>query len=219
MSRFWDGVAVGVRVTIGRLVALVFRTRYLGIDKLPPDGEGVILAGNHTSYLDPVLLWIGPPGARRVRFMAKSELFEIPVLGWAFPKVWAFPVRRGTADRTAIQTATSTLAEGGAVGIFPEGTRTRGADDELGEAQGGVAFIAMRANVPVVPVGIANTDKVMPKGAWFPRFVRVTIVYCDPICPDEIPGESRKERVEALTAEIMRRIAKARDEAREAARR
>ncbi|MBI5231384.1 MAG: 1-acyl-sn-glycerol-3-phosphate acyltransferase [Coriobacteriales bacterium] len=210
-----DALAYTIRATLGRLLAVIFRTRFLGREKIP--AGGAILAGNHVSYLDPMLLWIGYRGARRIRFMAKAELFDKPVLGWGLRRFWAFPVHRGKPDRTAIQTATEALKSGELVGIFPEGTRTRTASGELGEAQGGMAFIAMHANAPIVPVGIANTDKVFPEGARFPRFPRVTIVYCDPICPDEIAGEGRKERMEALTAEMMRRIAQARDEAREAA--
>ena len=207
-----ERLARTLRATLAKGALAVYRTRFIDAERVPEGGA--ILAGNHVSYLDPVLLWCGAP--RPTRFMAKSELWDVPVVGWALPKLLAFPVRRGSADRAAISTATDLLGEGHLVGIFPEGTRQRdGSDDSLGEANEGVAFIAMRAGVPVVPVGIAGTDRAMPPGARLPRFPRVTVVYGEPVHPEEFAEGSRKERLEALTAEIMRRIADARTRARE----
>jgi 1-acyl-sn-glycerol-3-phosphate acyltransferase len=100
--------------------------------------------------------------------------------------------------------------------MFPEGTRSRDAsNDELGSAHGGVSFIATRAGVPIVPVGIAGTDKALPAGAKVPRFPRVTMVFGDPVKAEDFAGD-RKQRMEAMTAELMKRIADARAAAREA---
>jgi 1-acyl-sn-glycerol-3-phosphate acyltransferase len=204
-----------VRATVGKLLLAVYRVHFFGRENLP-DGAA-ILAGNHVSYLDPVLLWCGAP--RRVHFMARSALFRKRVLGWGLPKVWAFPVKRGAPDRAAITAAVTFLGEGDLVGIFPEGTRVRPEDaredSELGDAHGGAAFIALRAGVPVVPVGIAGTDRAWPPGRRLPRFPKVTIHYYDPVNPHDFAEGSRKEQVEAMTAEIMRRIASARHVARE----
>jgi len=188
----------------------LYRTRLLGAENLP---EGpAVLAGNHVSYLDPVLLWAGCP--RPVHFVAKAELWEIGWLGWALDHLWAFPVRRASADREMISTATGLLGRGELLGMFPEGTRSRDvANDQLGEAQGGVAFIALRAGVPVVPVGIAGTDKALPAGAKVPRFPPVTIAFGEPLRPEDFEG-GRKERIDAMTAELMSRIGAARDTAR-----
>jgi 1-acyl-sn-glycerol-3-phosphate acyltransferase len=87
--------------------------------------------------------------------------------------------------------------------------------DQPAEAHAGVAFIAMRAGTPVVPVGIAGTELALPKGAAFPRFPRVTIRYGEPVRPEDFTEGSRKERMQAMTAEIMRRIAAARAAAQE----
>lgn len=190
-----------VRGTAGRLLVAMFRVRSLGADRLPE--PPYILAGNHVSYLDPALLWCVAP--RPVHFMAKTELWDIGWLGWALDQFWAFPVNRAGADREAIATATRLLGEGDIIAMFPEGTRQRDGSGELGEAQGGVAFIAARAGVPVVPVGISGTDKAWPPGKKLPRFVRVTMSYGEPVHPDDFEG-GRKERVAAMTAELMRRI-------------
>ena len=203
-------LARALRPTIAKLLLVLFRVTLCGGDNIPSTG-GAILAGNHISYGDPVLLWCKAP--RAVHFMAKSELWDTWWLGWALDHLWAFPVHRGTADREAIQIATRLLGAGELVGIFPEGTRNR---DGMAEAQGGVAFIALRADVPVVPVGIAGTEKIRPEGTSLIRFPKVTICCGDPICPEDIPGESRREKVAAMTDEIMRCIAEQRDRARSA---
>jgi 1-acyl-sn-glycerol-3-phosphate acyltransferase len=159
--------------------------------------------------MDPVLLWEFAP--RRPHFMAKSELFK-GVIGWVLRHAYAFPVVRGSADRNAIATATKLLEAGDLVGIFPEGTRS--SDGSAGEAHGGVSFIAMRAGVPVVPVAFVGTDKVLPRGQRFVRAARVTIKFGTPIDPSTFIEGTRKERMEALTATIMERIAEELEAAR-----
>ena len=199
-----------IRSVIAPAALRLYRTRFLGVENLP--AGPVILAGNHVSYLDPVLLWAG--SARPLHFVAKAELWEVGWLGWALDHFWAIPVRRATADREMIAAATALLERGESLGMFPEGTRKRDADSgELGEAQGGVAFIALRADVPVVPVGIAGTDKALPAGAKVPRFPPVTFVFGSPVHPQDFDG-GRKERMEAMTSELMVRIAAARDSAK-----
>lgn len=205
---FW--LAHTLRVTVGALISVAFRTKVVGRENLPATG-GVVLAGNHISYADPVLLWIRSP--RPVHFMAKSELWHVTLIGWFLDQVWAFPVNRGASDRTALAKAAEYLAEGEPVGIFPEGTRNR---DGEAEAQGGAAFVALRAGVPIVPVGIAGTDRISPKGSKGIRFPKVVISIGEPIDPAAFEG-GRKERVEAITAAIMRRIGEELARAREVA--
>lgn len=203
-------MAYFVRGTVCRLILALYRTHFIGVENVPVDG-GYIIAGNHVSYLDPILLWSGVP--QPTHFIARQSLFDTPVIGWGLRRLWVIPIKRASADREAIGRAVAILKGGEPVGIFPEGTRQRadaGAEGELGEAHAGVAFIAARAGVPVVPVGISGTERALPRGAWFPRFPRVTISYGPPVRPEEFAELGRKERLEAMTGEIMHRIAEQR---------
>lgn len=193
-----------VRSTLGRLVPLLFRTRIIGAERIPEGGA--LLAGNHLSYLDPVLLWCVSP--RPVHFMAKSELFGRGFIAWLLPRLWAFPVNRGEPDRTAILTATELLRSGELVGVFPEGSRREAdAGEEIGQAHGGAAFIALRAGVPIVPIAFVGTDRAMPRGATLPKLVRVTIHVGEPIDPEQVaPGAGRRERVTLVTQRMMDEI-------------
>jgi 1-acyl-sn-glycerol-3-phosphate acyltransferase len=194
-----------LRVTLAKLVLALYRTRVVGRENAPVQG-GYIVAGNHVSYLDPILLWCCVP--RPTHFIARQNLFDTPAVGWVLRRVWAFPIQRASADRQAITRATQLLTHGDVVGIFPEGTRQDASESggELGQGHAGVAFIAARADVPVVPVGISGTEKALPRGAWLPRFPRVTVSFGAPVLPQAFAELGRKERLTAMTAEIMRRI-------------
>lgn len=196
---FW--FAHVVRATVGVAVPALFRTRLLHRERVPRSG-GVILAGNHVSYADPILLWCRSP--RPTHFMAKRELWGTWILGWGLDHFWGFAVRRDIVDRDALRTAGSFLKAGEVVGIFPEGTRTFG--DGLGEAHGGAAFLAIHNGVPVVPVGIAGTDRILPPGARVPRLPKVVISFGEPIDPAAFGEHGHKERVDEMTAAIMEGI-------------
>ncbi len=189
-----------LRWTVGRGFMAVFRVRLRGAENLPD--SAAILAGNHISYGDPVLMWCSAP--RPVRFMAKAEMWDSVFFRWLLPRVWTFPVRRDSADRAAIARALAFLADGQLVAMFPEGTRNV---DGRAEAHAGVAFIACKAGVPVVPVGVSGTDRIRPPGSRWMHFPRVTITYGEPVRPEEFAAGGRRENMEAMTAEIMRRIA------------
>ncbi len=202
-----------VRATGGKLVPLAFHTQVSGRENIPEGGA--LLAGNHVSYLDPILMWCTSP--RPIHFMAKRELWDTKFVAWALPRLWGFPVNRGEPDRTAITTATDLLVSGELVGVFPEGGRAEDGGEELRKAQGGAAFIALRANVPIVPVAFVGTEAAWPKGAKLPKFVRTYIRLGRPVFPSAVlPDGGRKERVTALTALVMERIASELDLARRA---
>jgi len=163
-----------------------------GVENLPLQG-GFILAGNHQSYWDPPVVGTGVP--RQVYFMAKEELFKVPILKTMITAQQAFPVKRGSADRRAIARALELLSQGKVVGIFPEGGRSK--DGELQEAESGVAFIALKAGVPVVPVALSNT-----KGFGYRHFKPVKMKIGKPILPPETPKFTKND-IEAMTGKIM----------------
>ena len=145
---------------------------------------GVVIAGNHQSYLDPVL--IGGPIERRVHFLARSTLFEAPGFGPLIRLVGAHPVRRGEVDRAALRTMMSLLRSGEALVVFPEGTRTP--DGSLGVFRPGVASISARCGVPVLPVCIEGAFRCWPRGAALPRPARVAVAFGEPLWPQGRDG-------------------------------
>lgn len=190
------------RALFRTLFRLVFRWRVEGAERVPPTG-GVLLAANHASYLDPPLL--GSAARRPVHFMAKAELFEIPVLSWILPRVNAFPVRRGAADRNAIRTAIELLRQGEAVAIYPEGTRTR--TGELLPPQRGAGLIALKAGVPVVPVALIGTFRPFRIEKGIPRINRFVVRFGEPIDLSSYLQSDSKELVDQISERLMREIA------------
>ena len=153
------------------------RLRVEGLENVPAAG-GVILAPNHVSYADPPL--VGAALAfRPTWYMAKQELFEIPILGRLIRRTRAFPVRRGTADREALRRAVELLQAGEVITIFPEGERSK--TGELQAPELGMAMIARRSGAPVVPVAVIGSDRLLPRGALLPRFCRVTVRFGTPL--------------------------------------
>jgi 1-acyl-sn-glycerol-3-phosphate acyltransferase len=211
------GFAWTIKATISRLALWVFRVRVQGIENLPTEGAAVLCA-NHIALMDSVLLWCVRLH-KQPHFIAKSELYTVSgtkgrLLAWFIDMVGGMPVQRGTADRTMIANATDLLNAGEWLAIFPEGTRNKGADKEaLGEAMGGAAYLAMRADAPLIPVGIDGTDRIFVKGAKLPRFPRITFAFGEPILPADFEGR-RKQRMEAITAQVMASIREMRKRAR-----
>lgn len=137
---------------------LLYRIKVEGLDNLPGNG-GVILCANHRSLWDPVLM--GCSVGRKVRFMAKEELFKVPVLGMLIRSLGAFPVKRGKADIESIKTALTLLKEGNVLGMFPEGTRVR--KGRKSDAKAGAALIAVKSGVPIVPMAISGSYRFFSK--------------------------------------------------------
>ncbi len=132
----------------------IWRLRVSGREHIPLTG-GVIFASNHVSLADPPL--VGSCIPRMIHFMAKQELFEIPVFGWIIRQVNAFPVKRVERDVGAFKTAQRLLLAGEAIILFPEGTRQRGG--RLGRPKSGVGMLAVKTQCPVVPVYVHNADR------------------------------------------------------------
>jgi 1-acyl-sn-glycerol-3-phosphate acyltransferase len=199
-------IAFGAR-TIARSFT---RVRIEGaIDEIPRDGP-VILAANHISNADPVILgaWLTKSLGRRIHWLGKKELFEWPVIGWVARNGGIHPVDRDAADVDAFRMAERVLAEGHVLMVFPEGTRSP--TGELQKPKDGLAMVALRSGAPVVPIGISNTDRVWPKGQLLPRPGKhATMRVGRPFSvADALPGGlSRKAAKAAATELIMRRIA------------
>jgi cytidylate kinase len=192
------------------LTQAVTRVRFEGaIDQIPREGP-VIFAANHISNADPVILgaWLVPRLGRRLHWLAKKEMFGWPIIGWMAAHGGMHPVDRSTADVEALRLARRILDEGHPLFVFPEGTRSP--DGRLQEAKDGVSMLALRTGAPIVPIGIAGSDRVWPKGRKLPRpGGRVTVMVGRPIrLADELPdGGKGRTAKGAATRLLMTRIA------------
>jgi 1-acyl-sn-glycerol-3-phosphate acyltransferase len=170
----------------------VWRARVFGAENVPLDGP-LIVACNHVSYLDPPLMGCLCP--RRISYMAKKELFRIPLLGAAITALGAYAVDRRGSATAAIRRSLTVLEGGGAVGIFPEGTRNRG-----GEArpQTGVALLSSLAKAPVVPARIQGSDRAL-------HLQRIDVAFGAPLslAPDR---KATREDLAKFTSQIMNAI-------------
>lgn len=157
---------------------------------------GLILCSNHIGAHDPGLLGMFSP--RPVIFMAKEEIFKVPVIGWLVRSgTGAFPVRRGTPDRAALKRAADLLEAGGCLGIFPEGTRSK--TGHLGKAEPGTAYLALKSGATVVPVGISGSYRL---------FSRITIRFGPPVDLSAFrTGRLTGEHLDAAGDAIMTAIA------------
>lgn len=164
------------------------------------EGPAVVVA-NHFSLIDPVPLGLALEPS--LDFMAKAEIFRVPVLGAFFRSCGVFPVRRGGGGRPAIETAIQRAKSGRVIAMFPEGTRSR--DGHLQAPKPGAALIALGAGVPIVPVAISGTYEVLPRGKWFPRFFRrIKVRVGAPI--DVAPYREMPDGAARLTERFMEEI-------------
>lgn len=184
------------RIIFTIIFTVFFRWEIKGAENIPKTG-GLIIAANHVSNFDPPVLGCALP--RKLHFMAKEELFVNPVLRWAFTKLGSFPVKRASADRMAIRKAFHLLAEGEVLGIFPEGTRSK--TGTLGRAEPGLAMIALKTGVPIVPTAVMGTNQVF-KGTLFPRF---KVIFGEPIYIER--SRADKQSMENIGKHVMENIA------------
>jgi 1-acyl-sn-glycerol-3-phosphate acyltransferase len=184
-----------VRVVCGTL----FRPSVTGTEHVPTTGPYVI-APSHRSNADfAFAIYVTP---RKTFFMAKDQLWKSKLLGGFVGAMGAFPVARGSADRAALSAAEAVLRAGEPLVLFPEGTRRFG--DTVEQLHEGAAFLAARTGAPIVPVGIANTDRVLPKGAKLPRPVKVRIVIGPPVpAPVAMSGTRVPRHEVAATTEAL----------------
>jgi 1-acyl-sn-glycerol-3-phosphate acyltransferase len=167
------------RVLLTPLLRFWFRLHVSGRENIPPEGAAIV-APNHKSFLD--AFFVGIAIRRHVRYMAKVELFKGP-LAWLFPRLGAFPVRRGEADADALQTARVILEQGGLVVVFPEGTRVE-EPDVLGSPHHGAGRLALEAHAPIIPTAIAGTAHLWLGPVPKPR--RVQVSFLEPVAAAEV---------------------------------
>jgi 1-acyl-sn-glycerol-3-phosphate acyltransferase len=197
--------APGATIT-GWLVSMVGGATIEG-DEHVPSGPYILVA-NHCSLADPPIIgWaVGRRHGRVIHFMAKEEMRRWPVIGWLAQRSGVFFVRRGEGDRASQRIALDTLAAGEPIAVFPEGTRSR--DGQLSEAKGGATLLAMRAGVPLLPVGIAGSQRLFPGHARIPKRSHMTIRIGQPFTLEHQPdGRLDRAALAAGTDRIMREIA------------
>jgi len=180
--------------------AVFLRYRSFNPERVPKTGA-VILASNHASILDPPLVGIGLQ--RVTTFLARDTLFKGPV-GWLFRHWHAIPIDRDGGGPAGMRRIMAALAEGRAVLLFPEGTRTR--DGELQPARSGIGLLVIKSEAPVVPVRVRGTFEAMPRGVHFPRPKRVMVKYGEPMHFRELREEAKNCSKERLK-EIYQRVA------------
>ncbi|MFF8421582.1 lysophospholipid acyltransferase family protein [Streptomyces sp. NPDC015680] len=193
-------------VFIGPILRLFFRPRIEGLEHIPEDGAAIV-AGNHLSFSDHFLM----PAIlkRRITFLAKAEYFTGPgvkgrLTAAFFRSIGQIPVDRSgkEAGQAAIREGLGVLSRGELLGIYPEGTRSH--DGRLYKGKVGVAVMAIKGQVPVVPCAMVGTFEIQPPGQVVPRIKRVTIRFGEPLDFSRYAGlENQKAAVRAVTDEIM----------------
>jgi cytidylate kinase len=210
------GFLIGMGSAVLRAIALsILRIRFEGDRNLPRTGP-LIVAANHASSADPVLIgaFLNGKLGRPVNWLGKRELVEYPLTGWAFRIAGIHPVDREAADLDAFRTAMRILGAGQVLAVFPEGTRSR--DGALQQVREGVGMLALRSGAPVLPVAVVDSDLAWPRGRLLPRFgSRVTVRFGSPFQVDGDDGAAargtekrdRRAATMAATRQVMARIA------------
>jgi len=185
-----------------------WRLEVSGTEHVPSEGA-FILAPIHRSNADSLV--VAALTGRRLRYMGKHTLWKYKRLGRVFTALGGFPVRRGSADREALRKCAEVLAGGEPLVVFPEGTRQTGR--MVHDLQEGAAYLASRAGVPIVPVGIGGSEDALVKGSKKIKRVRIRVVAGEPLVPPLIDGRVPRSAVARLSAELKERLQVLFDEA------
>ena len=180
------------RSVVNMIYKPLYRIQTIGQENIPKEGS-VLLCSNHISNFDPIVVGITTP--RPVHFMAKEELFQVPLLGKLVPHLNAFPVKRGMSDREALRKGLAVLKENKVLGLFPEGTRSK--TGELGEGLAGAGFFATRSEALIVPCAVIGPYK---------AFNKLKVVYGKPV--DFTEYRKNKISADEATKIIMEEIRK-----------
>ena len=179
------------RIWIGLPFALLTRARFYGVERIPAHG-GLVIAANHFSWVDPPL--VGGSCPRRIQFVAKIEAHRVPGLGQLIRLHGTMAIRRGESDREAVRRMRQAVREGGALGMYVEGTRQR--SGVPGTVQPGAAMVALQENAPVIPVAIHGSQH------WrLGNFAPCSVVWGEPMRFDGLPTGGRGYREASLEIE------------------
>ena len=165
-----------------RLLDSVWGLKVAGLDNLPRQGAAIV-ACNHVSNADPLVIGFAVYPVRSLRYLAKVELFRVPVVGWFIHQVGAIPLDRSRADVAAVRSAVAVLDKGRCLAIFPEGTRSK--DGRAGRPKAGVGYLAGQTGAPVVPARLVNTDRLL-------SFRSVEVRFGPPLRFAGDPGDRRR---------------------------
>ena len=192
------------------LYKFYFRWRVYNAERVPLEG-GVILASNHASFLDPPL--VGAGVKRGINYLARENLFRFPVMGWVLRHWQVVPVDRDGGGAAGLRAILDRLLAGGAIILFPEGTRTR--DGKLQPARSGIGLTVIKSTAPVVPVRVFGTFDAYGRHLRFPRPHRVAVKYGQPMRFEELRAEAKvcskprlKEIYQQVANELMAAIAR-----------
>ena len=202
-----------IRSIVLALCRVLFRVRVIGRANVPQTGA-FILAPTHRSLMD--IPFATYSTKRRIRFMAKRELFSKPLLAKLLSGLGGFPVDRGSADRAALRTAQACIEAGEPTALFPEGTRLSG--PTLGEFFDGAAYLSIKTGVPIVPVAIGGSEQILASGHVLPKLKRVAVVIGSPIYPPSRDGGVvKRSHVTSMTNELQSSLQQLFDESMEIA--
>ncbi len=194
-----DWLVAACRFVGNRVARALFSVDVQGADHVPRTGP-VLLAGNHTGFVDGPLVFLLAP--RPTSLLAKSEIFVsggAKLFGW----LGLVPVHRGRPDRSALTAGLALLAQGRALGVFPEGRRSSGTLEEITD---GLAYLALRSGAQVVPIAVSGTADAWPKGSPLPRWrTPVRVVFGEPFSLD-VPGDPRARSTVRAAAEQLRTV-------------
>jgi 1-acyl-sn-glycerol-3-phosphate acyltransferase len=179
-----------------------FRFQVEGARHVPRAGP-CIIAANHTSYVDPIVLWMACP--RNVQFIVDREQYGRPLVHWVAVRNGAIPVENDPRDLGSMRRALLALKHGAALGIFPEGGRS--VDGFLKPGKPGAALLALRAGVPLVPAGIVGAFAAYSRHHRFPRPKRILVRFGEPVAlPEAWRGHAAKDHLEEATSLLLERI-------------
>jgi 1-acyl-sn-glycerol-3-phosphate acyltransferase len=195
-NRFWWGLS---KTIVSWFSRLYFRVRFEGGEHMPASGP-LLIVSNHASYLDPPMVGISAP--RWVAFLAQVGLAKFAPMRWWMAQVGVTLVDRDAPSKETMRLVADSLQAGEAVGIFPEGTRSR--DGSLGPFRSGLEFLVRRTRAVVLPVGIDGAFRAFPRGALLPRPRKIVVRYGEPWSAERVLAEGGIDALRARIAELAR---------------